>query len=191
MATPDPIAVAPLEVQPAIGRDQSECSGRILLLGGGREAQRFDERVAEAHVHEPRFVQMDSKGEVIEWWPKRCPIVVDTCLEEVDREAQIREQRREGAIQFVAEAAPAGDPDLPDERRRVHRHRLTEQHARVFERDGAQVGDLERAQCLDVGREGPVYSQSVSIRGKIAGIDRGRHVRGIAISMRPPVTRTG
>jgi hypothetical protein len=101
---------------PTLARiNDSEASGRILLLQLTDETQRFKEVVAETDIGQPWIVEIDAQSEVVKFLAHNSLVVGDACGKQCHTEACGREQRRESAVELVAEASSALADDLRHE----------------------------------------------------------------------------
>ncbi len=124
-----------------------------VLFRADLEPEWLDEGVAEADIHQPRFVERDAQRQVVESGPESTFVLMAACLDQVDLEADRAQEHGERAVELVTEPAATEDAQLVDERVRIELHAFAEHDAGVLERDGPQVRGVQGPERLDVGAE--------------------------------------
>lgn len=122
--------------------------------------------VAEADIGEPgsgAVVGLDAQREMVVRNPESSAVPVDAALEQGDAEAEGPQQGREGAAQFVAEAAPPGAHHLVEERLLLQHDVFAEMDRQILEGHGREVPHLQIAQGSRVGARGTDGADAVQV----------------------------
>ncbi len=121
----------------------------VLLLAIGVEAERLDEGVSESYVRKPLpVVDRDEQSQMIELRTVGAVCACDTGGEERHLEVESAQERGEGAIELVAEAAPALVDDLADKGRFVDDNRAMAD-VEVLERNGQHMASMQLTEGVD------------------------------------------
>jgi hypothetical protein len=167
LGLPNAIPVALLHVHAVAHFEKTVLLASLVLDDIGLEKQRFEDKISEANIGEPRFVEINPQSQVIELGAVTAVSARNTGGEKRDSEAELPQQGCESSVHFVAESAAMVVNDLVKESLLVADDFALQADVKILEGNGEHVGAMKSAKGLQGGVGWALIGDAREIGGNV------------------------